>query len=359
LIKFVNLYSKRIMYFVNNLLLTHSFARISLKSTNLLRLRICQNSNLSNHINKFTLNYSSSIASAMRFIQFQRNDNEWKRINGQSLGLLSEDGSQFADFSQPGDLSLPMSFKRLFETPEHLKTVESRLSSLQWEPLDDKISLLPPVTEPEKIICIGLNYLGHCKEQNKEAPKEPMFFSKFASAITGPTGNVILPKITNQLDWEVELAVIIGKEGKHVPKENAFDYVFGYSTAQDISARDWQKLRNGGQFLIGKSMDTFCPLGPAVVHKSLIEDPHNLRVTCSVNGVQKQSGNTNELIFRIDDIIHLLTQSITLKPGDIILTGTPAGVGMHRKPPEFLKNGDIIESEIEKIGKIRNKVVAE
>lgn len=106
----------------------------------------------------------------------------------------------------------------------------------------------------------------------------------------------------------MELAVIIGKEGKHVPKENAFDYVFGYSTAQDISARDWQKTRNGGQFLIGKSMDTFCPLGPAVVHKSVIDDPHNLHVTCSVNGVEKQSGNTNELIFRIDDIIHLLTQ---------------------------------------------------
>lgn len=111
-----------------------------------------------------------------------------------------------------------------------------------------------------------------------------------------------------QLDWEVELAVIIGKEAKHVKKENALDHVFGYSVAQDISARDWQKQRNGGQFLIGKSMDTFCPLGPAVVHKSAVADPHNLKVSCSINGVLKQSGNTNELIFRIDDIIHLLSQ---------------------------------------------------
>lgn len=135
------------------------------------------------------------------------------------------------------------------------------------------------------------------------------------------------------------------------------DYVFGYSVAQDISARDWQKQRNGGQFLIGKSMDTFCPLGPAVVHKSAV-NPSDLTITCSINNVMKQCGKTSELIFGIEDIIERVTQSITLLPGDVILTGTPGGVGMHRSPPEFLKPGDVIESEIEGIGKLINTVVA-
>jgi 2-keto-4-pentenoate hydratase/2-oxohepta-3-ene-1,7-dioic acid hydratase in catechol pathway len=152
------------------------------------------------------------------------------------------------------------------------------------------------------------------------------------------------------------LAVVIGKKAFHVEKKNAFDYVFGYTVAQDISARDWQKTRNGGQFLIGKSMDTFAPLGPAVVHKSCL-DPSDLTIKCSVNNVLKQCGKTSELIFTIEDIIERVTQSITLLPGDVILTGTPAGVGMHRSPPEFLKPGDVIESEIEGIGKLLNTVV--
>lgn len=185
-----------------------------------------------------------------------------------------------------------------------------------------------------------------------------MFFSKFASALVGPFDSVIAHKISDQIDWEVELAVIIGAKAHHVKKENALDYVFGYSVAQDISARDWQKMRNGGQFLIGKSMDSFCPLGPSVVHKSVL-DASDLVIKCSLNGVEKQNGRTSELIFDIPDIIERVTQSITLLPGDVILTGTPSGVGMHRSPPEFLKVGDVIESEIEGIGKIVNKVVAD
>lgn len=180
---------------------------------------------------------------------------------------------------------------------------------------------------------------------------------QYASTIVGPTGNVIAHKISKEIDWEVELAVIIGAKASHVKKENAFDYVFGYCVAQDISARDWQKQRNGGQFLIGKSMDSFCPLGPAVVHKSSV-NPSDLTIKCSVNNVLKQCGKTSELIFTIEDIIERVTQSITLLPGDVILTGTPGGVGMHRNPPEFLKVGDVIESEIEGIGKIINTVVA-
>jgi 2-keto-4-pentenoate hydratase/2-oxohepta-3-ene-1,7-dioic acid hydratase in catechol pathway len=218
------------------------------------------------------------------------------------------------------------------------------------------VELLPPVSNPQKILCIALNYKGHCDEQNKPYPKEPVFFSKYASTLVPPHGNIIAHKISQSIDWEVELAVIIGKEARHVEKSKAFDYVFGYSVAQDISARDWQKQKNGGQFLIGKSMDTFCPLGPCIVHKSAI-DPSDLKITCSLNGNLKQSGRTSELIFKIEDIIEQVTKCITLQPGDVILTGTPSGVGMHRNPPEYLKPGDVLESEIENIGKIINKVV--
>ena len=224
---------------------------------------------------------------------------------------------------------------------------EIRVKASKLTPIPiDTVKLLPPVTNPQKILCIGLNYRGHCEEQNKTVPTEPMFFSKYASALVGPTDNIVAHKISDQIDWEVELAVIIGKEAKHVKKAHAMEYVFGYSVAQDISARDWQKQRNGGQFLIGKSMDTFCPLGPAIVHKSCINDPHHLEIKCSVNGVLKQNGNTNELVFRIEDIIERVTQSITLLPGDVILTGTPAGVGMHRKPAEFLRSKTLEQSVI-------------
>uniref|UniRef100_A0A1Q3FKS1 Putative 4-hydroxyphenylacetate degradation bifunctional isomerase/decarboxylase n=1 Tax=Culex tarsalis TaxID=7177 RepID=A0A1Q3FKS1_CULTA len=284
----------------------------------------------------------------MKFVQFKSGSSE------QRLGVLSTDGSKISDISDHFSSDL----KALIGSGASLETIKQKADQAKQVSTKD-VTLLSPVTNPQKILCVGLNYRGHCEEQNKPIPKEPMFFSKYATAIVGPYDGVVAHKITDQIDWEVELAVIIGKEAKHVSRANAMDYVFGYCVAQDISARDWQKMRNGGQFLIGKSMDTFCPLGPAVVHKSLVTDPHNLAITCSVNGVQKQKGNTSELVFRIDDIIERVTQSITLLPGDVILTGTPAGVGMHRSPPEFLKVDDVIDSEIESLGKIKNSVVAD
>lgn len=293
--------------------------------------------------------FSKSAPSSMKFVQFKTGSG-----SNQRLGVLSEDGSKISDISEgfAGDLI------QLIKSGTSLDAVKTKLSGAKQVAAGDA-TLLSPVTNPQKILCVGLNYRGHCEEQNKPIPKEPMFFSKYASTIVGPFDGVVAHKITDQIDWEVELAVVIGKEAKRVSKANALDYVFGYTVAQDISARDWQKTRNGGQFLIGKSMDTFCPLGPAVVHKSLIKDPHNLVIKCDVNGVEKQKGSTSELVFRIDDIIERVTQSITLLPGDVILTGTPAGVGMHRSPPEFLKPGDVIDSEIESIGKIQNKVLAD
>lgn len=285
----------------------------------------------------------------MRFVQFKRKND----ANSQYLGVSSDDGSQIKELSSlPG---YPNDLKTLIECGVNIDDIKSKLQDLP-SVSTSQVELLPPITEPQKILCVGLNYRGHCDEQKKEYPKEPMFFSKYASTLVGPTGNVIAHKISDQIDWEVELAVIIGAKASHVKKEKAFNYVFGYSVAQDISARDWQKQRNGGQFLIGKSMDSFCPLGPAVVHKSAV-DPSDLTIKCSVNKVLKQCGQTSELIFTIEDIIERVTQSITLLPGDVILTGTPGGVGMHRSPPEFLKVGDIIESEIEGIGKLINTVV--
>uniref|UniRef100_A0A182YNI4 Fumarylacetoacetase-like C-terminal domain-containing protein n=1 Tax=Anopheles stephensi TaxID=30069 RepID=A0A182YNI4_ANOST len=293
---------------------------------------------------------SQSTAKAMRFVQYRSAATGDK----QRLGVLSEDGTQVSDISDryEGDL---ITLIRSGVSLDEVKATAVKASPVKL----DSVELLAPVTNPQKILCVGLNYSGHCEEQNKPIPKEPMFFSKYATTIVGPYDNVIAHRISDQIDWEVELAVIIGKRAKSVSKANAMDYVFGYTVAQDISARDWQKLRNGGQFLIGKSMDTFCPIGPAAVHKSLVKDPHQLSIKCSVNGVEKQNGCTSELIFRIDDIIERVTQSITLLPGDVILTGTPAGVGMHRKPAEFLKPGDVIDSEIEGLGKIKNKVVAD
>uniref|UniRef100_A0A182MXL1 Fumarylacetoacetase-like C-terminal domain-containing protein n=1 Tax=Anopheles dirus TaxID=7168 RepID=A0A182MXL1_9DIPT len=293
---------------------------------------------------------SQSTPKTMRFVQFRAVATGEK----QRLGVLSDDGTQVSDISDryEGDL---ITFIRSGASLDEVKATLSKATAVAV----GSVELLAPVTNPQKILCVGLNYSGHCEEQNKPIPKEPMFFSKYATTIVGPHDDVIAHSITDQIDWEVELAVIIGKKAKSVAKANAMEYVFGYTVAQDISARDWQKQRNGGQFLIGKSMDTFCPLGPAAVHKSLVKDPHQLAIKCSVNGVEKQNGSTSELIFRIDDIIERVTQSITLLPGDVILTGTPAGVGMHRKPAEFLKPGDVIDSEIEGVGKIKNKVVAD
>jgi 2-keto-4-pentenoate hydratase/2-oxohepta-3-ene-1,7-dioic acid hydratase in catechol pathway len=215
------------------------------------------------------------------------------------------------------------------------------------------------VTKPDKVICVGLNYKGHCDEQNKPYPIEPFFFSKFPSTIIGPYDAVRHSPRSKALDWEVEMAVVIGKQCKNVQINDAYEYVFGYTVAQDISARDWQKTRNNGQWLIAKSMDTFCPLGSVLVHKNEIPDPHKLEIKCSINGVSKQVGSTEELIHRVDKLVSFLSCLITLLPGDVILTGTPSGVGVFREPKEFLKIGDTIESEISGIGKMVNPVTAD
>lgn len=225
----------------------------------------------------------------------------------------------------------------------------------------EKIKLLAPIPKPHRnIFCVGKNYADHAQEIKnittiKDLPESPIYFSKLPTSVTGPD-TVILShaKATKQIDYEVELAIIIGKAGLNIPLDQAEDYVFGYTVANDITARDLQKKHS--QWYKGKSLDTFCPLGPYIAHKSILPLPLTLDLTCKVNGDLRQHSNTTKMIFDISTIINDLSQGMTLLPGDIILTGTPAGVGFALDPPQFLKHGDRVQAEIEKIGILRNRI---
>lgn len=221
------------------------------------------------------------------------------------------------------------------------------------------VKLLAPIPKPPRnIFCLGKNYADHAKEIRNipsmgDVPENPIYFSKLPTSVTGPD-TVILShaKATKEIDYEAELAIVIGKAGSDIPIEKAEDYIFGYTIANDITARDLQKKHS--QWYKGKSLDTFCPLGPRILHKNDLKLPFDLAITCRVNGEVRQHSTTGHMIFDIPTIISDLSQGMTLLPGDIILTGTPAGVGFALDPPQFLKPGDKIESEIEKIGVLRN-----
>jgi len=218
-----------------------------------------------------------------------------------------------------------------------------------------EIQIKAPIYNPQKIIAIGLNYRDHCEENSVEPPKDPVIFAKFPSAIIGPADFIVWsPQVTSQVDYEAELAVIIGREAKGVKVREALDYVAGYTIANDVSARDIQ-VRDG-QWVRAKSLDTFCPLGPYLVTKDEIDNPHNLNIKSTVNGKVMQQSSTRYLIFKIPYLVSFLSQAFTLYPGDIICTGTPAGVGVYRNPQVFLKRGDVVTVEIEKLGKLTNPV---
>jgi len=223
-------------------------------------------------------------------------------------------------------------------------------------------TLLAPIPKPRKnIFGIGLNYTEHVAESartldtSKDLPQEPVIFSKPTTAVTGPNTDIIHnQKITKQLDWEVELAVIIGKGGKNIAKENAMNHVYGYTVINDISARD---CRRAGQWIVSKGQDTFAPMGPVLVTRDEIPDPQNLNLRLTVNGVEKQNSNTKFMLFDIKDLVHDLSTVFSLETGDIIATGTPAGVGAGRNPQEFMWPGDVVEATVEGIGTLRNTVV--
>lgn len=221
------------------------------------------------------------------------------------------------------------------------------------------VALMAPLPRPGKVICIGLNYADHAAETGAAIPTEPVVFCKFPTAVIGPGDPIRLPPISQQVDYEAELVVVIGRGGKRIAPEQAMDHVFGYTCGHDVSARDWQKGRPGGQWLLGKTFDTFAPLGPVLVTRDEVPDPHQLEVTFRLNGQTLQQSNTRQFIFKIDHLISHLSQIFTLEPGDVLFTGTPPGVGVARQPAIFLKGGDRAEVEIEGLGVLVNPVIAE
>lgn len=228
-----------------------------------------------------------------------------------------------------------------------------------------ELNLLAPIPELRRnVLCIGMNYREHAAESLRAKgkpvvmPDVPVFFTKNTNALNSPYGDIPFDaRVSTEIDWEVELAVIIGRRGKNIKRENAYDYVFGYTVLNDVSARDIQNS-HGGQFFKGKSLDGACPMGPWIVTKEDLPNPHALKMVCRVNGEVKQDWHTGDMIFDIPAILEWLSTGMTLLPGDVIATGTPQGVGFARTPPEFLKPGDVVECEIEQIGTLRNKVVA-
>ena len=214
-----------------------------------------------------------------------------------------------------------------------------------------------PIARPSKMICIGLNFSDHAEETGAEAPKEPVIFSKATSALTGPFDNIVIPKGSEQTDWEVELAVVIGKHASYVSESEAENYVAGYVLHNDVSERSFQKDR-GGQWTKGKSADTFAPLGPFMATKDEIHDINNLAMWLTVNGEKMQDGNTSNLIFNVPHVVSYLSHFMSLLPGDVISTGTPAGVGMGMNPEKYLKPGDIVELGIDGLGSSKQNVVA-
>ena len=220
------------------------------------------------------------------------------------------------------------------------------------------VHLLPPIPAPPKIICLGLNYRDHAEEAHVPIPKEPILFSKPSTAIIGPDDSIVYPKISSQLDYEIELAVVMGKRGRNISESDAFDYIAGYTVFNDISARDIQFADK--QWFRGKSFDTFAPTGPCLVLTDQVPDPHCLRMELRVNGERRQNGTTGNMIFRIPQLIASISRVMTLQPGDIIATGTPAGVGFYARPEKrLLRPGDLIEAEIEGVGLLKNRVVSE
>ena len=223
-------------------------------------------------------------------------------------------------------------------------------------PVAGNVEIGPPIPDPEKIICFGLNYRKHAEETGQTLPKVPTFFPKFRNSLIGPNEPIVIPRVSSQIDYEVELAAIIGKRCKDVSESEALDFVGGYSALNDVSARDLQMQTS--QWGAGKAIDTFAPFGPALIPASEIPDPQRLAVKTRLNGITVQDSNTADMVFSVAKLIAFLSGFMTLEPGDVIATGTPEGVGFTRKPPLFMKDGDVVELEIEKIGVLRNPIVA-
>ncbi|WP_020529192.1 fumarylacetoacetate hydrolase family protein [Flexithrix dorotheae] len=268
-------------------------------------------------------------------------------------GLILENGKKI-DVSGFGE-----DFTEEFLTNDGISRLSAWLKDNQdsCPEVGDEIRFGAPIYKPGKIVCIGLNYALHAKESGMEPPKEPVVFFKATSSLVGPNDDVIIPKNSKKTDWEVELAVVIGKKASYVSKEEALDYVAGYCLHNDYSEREFQ-LEKGGQWVKGKSCDTFAPLGPYIATKDEIPNPHNLRLWLKLNGETMQDGNTSDFIFDVPTVISYLSQYMSLLPGDIISTGTPSGVGLGFNPPKYLKPGDVVELGIDGLGSSKQNLKA-
>ena len=283
----------------------------------------------------------------MRLVSFRKNGHTGTGILNDN-GIFPLRGAGFDDA-----LSFIAAGPEVRERVQHLATSASARDLL---PLDS-LHLTAPIPRPPKILCIGLNYRDHAVESKMEIPSVPTVFAKFSNAVIGPGDPIVLSAATQKPDYEAEFAVVIGKRAKHVSNSDWKDCVFGYTILNDVSARDVQLATS--QWTVGKSFDTFAPVGPHIVTADEVPDPHALDIRLSIGGETLQHSNTRELIFRVPELIEYLSRVMTLEPGDIISTGTPAGVGLGRSPQRWLRPGEEVVIEIDKIGTLRNPVVAE
>ncbi|MES2418945.1 MAG: fumarylacetoacetate hydrolase family protein [Bacteroidota bacterium] len=241
-------------------------------------------------------------------------------------------------------------YNEAFFAENGVEKLEQALRSANLKKIDAGVRLGAPIARPSKLLCVGLNYRDHAEETNAPIPEEPILFFKSTTAIVGPNDDLIIPPGSKKTDWEVELAIVIGKKASYVAEADAYDYIAGYCLHNDYSEREYQLERNG-QWAKGKGCDTFAPLGPFMATKDEITNVHNLRLWLTVNGKKLQDGTTANLIFNVPFIVHYISQFMTLLPGDVITTGTPAGVGLGQQPaPWYLKGGDVIELGIDGLG---------
>ena len=288
----------------------------------------------------------------MKLITYQLADNK------PQLGAIVND--YVININQASDGELPDNMLGFLQLGEIAMTAAGEIvMNARSDIALDSVKLLSPITNPSKVIAIGLNYMDHIRESGMEIPSLATMFCKYPSSIIGSDEDICWrTSLTDQVDYEAELAVVIGRTARHVSQANAFDYIAGYMNCNDVSARDLQFMP-GDQWLRGKCLDTFCPLGPYLVTRDEIADPHDLSIKCLVNGEALQDSNTNEMIYKIPYLIEYLSQAFTLYPGDVIATGTPHGVGAFRKPPIWLKNSDVVAIEIEGLGQLVNTCVEE
>jgi len=280
----------------------------------------------------------------MKLIRFGNLENE-------KPGIQLEDGTRI-DVSAFGE-----DYTENFFGGDGLQRLEKwlKINKESCPIIDRSIRLGSPLSRPSKIVCVGLNYAQHAAESGMAVPKEPVLFFKATSAIVGPNDDLIIPKESTKTDWEVELAIVIGKKASYVSKENAMNHVAGYVLHNDYSEREFQ-LEKEGQWVKGKSCDTFAPIGPFIATKDEIQNPHNLSLWLKVNGEIMQHSNTSDFIFDVPTVVSYISQFMTLLPGDIISTGTPFGVGLGFNPPKYLKEGDIVELGIDSLGTSKQKV---